>query len=257
MRFLVVSGTALSLGLLACGDPPTQEHEPITSIRVEGRVLDPAGAPVPGAFADLQIWFSSKDTEPEFEPTFDGAGPDGTFTVGADGFEGAAIDSLGLQATAPGCTRLRSMKVIRGGDLPEGPQAMLEEDLVAGTLPAPTTAVGQVCAIGAELFWGVGSYELALRIDAIDGTLVQGRWSLVYQRTHAGSDGTFEGVQGADMLALVLTPQGFVTCGALRLVIPVSAEGAWGTASVAADDGCLPVPDDLTFRPLADPGHFP
>lgn len=255
MRFTVMAGAALSLGLLACGDPPTQEHQPITSIRVEGRVLDQADTPVPGAFAGLHIWFSPKDTEPQIDPAFDGTGPDGTFTVGADGLGGAEIDSVGLEARAPGCTGLRSMKVI--SDLPEGPQAVLDEDLVVSTLPAPTTAVGEFCAIGSELFWGVGSYTLALVIDAFDGALVQGRWSVGYQRTNVGPEGTFEGVQGSGVLALVMTPVGVASCTELRLVIPVSATGAWGPAAVAADDGCLPLPDDLTFAPLAEPGYFP
>src|SRR5688500_17104482 len=257
----MVAGVLVAAAALACGDSPTQELEPVTSVRAEGRVLDLAVAPVPGAFAVLHVWLSGKNLDPAREPTHDGAGPDGAFTVGADGFAGAVLDSIGLEAVAPGCRGPRSMKVIRGDELPEGPEASLTEDLMVGPVAAaPTTGLGEVCAIGAEPFWGVGSYSLALSIDATDGGLVEGRWTVGYQRTTVGPDGTFAGVQSGGILALLLTPATaypWEDCSELRLAIPVSAAGAWGRAEVMADDGCLPLPEGLTFATQAEPGYFP
>jgi uncharacterized membrane protein len=253
MRNPLVAGSLVAAAVLACGDS-TLPPEPITSLRMEGRVLDPAGAPVAGAFAVLHLWLSSEDPDPGFR-THDAVASDGSFAAGVDGLDGALIDSVGLEAVAPGCLRVASMKVIRGDDLPEGPQATLTEDLTVGPVPAvPTSGVEQVCASGAEPFWGVGSYSLAMRFDVIDGELVQGRWSVSYLRATVGPDGTFEGVQRDGILALVLTPNAFPGCTELRLTIPVSQAGVWGSASVAADDGCLPVAEDLTFAVLDDPG---
>ncbi len=248
-----------AVAALACSDPLT-EPDPVTSVRVEGRVLDLAGAPVLDAFAVLHVWLSGKNLDEDWLRTHDGAGPDGAVTLGADGFAGAAVDSIGLEALAPGCHGPRSMKVIRGSDLPDGPQASLTEDLVVDPLAQPVTALGEVCAIGSEPLWGVGSYQLALSIDAIDGEVVEGRWVVHYQRTTIGPDGTFTGVQSDGILALLMTPYDaypWEDCSELRLAIPVSAAGSWGRAEVMADDGCLPLPEGLTFRTQPEPGSIP
>ena len=241
--------TALSLLSAACSDSVTPP-EPLSSLRVAGRVLDQAGDPLAGGYALLHVWYSdgAKDVD-HVEPPFDALGSDGAFSLASDFQVGLDIDSVGIEAVPPGCGRAGSMAVIAREDLPEGPVGEITLDLTAPEVPpAATTTPGLLCAEGAEPDWGFGSYSLYLRIDATDGPVLTGRWSTIYRRSTAGFDGTFTGVEQDGLVVLTLTqPQVGLGCTELRLVMTVGGSGEWGIAQIAADDGCLPAAAELRF----------
>ena len=256
MRIPTLSGLILASGVLACGEQPVAApSDALASLRVEGRVLDDSGTPVVGGYVWISFWYSPDSKEESSAETVSSVGtqPDGTFALHIDGLEGAAIDSIRLHATGPGCSTTGVVTVIPRAGLPEGPDGVLTLDLPSGPAPEPVvTAIGQVCAVGDHPLFGiVADMSFALRIDSLYGELVYGRWAVVYRHSAAGPQGQFQGVQRASLLVLALTPVEwpYPGCTQLRLAIPIGAAGAWGKAGILYDDGCLPERDDLIFVP--------
>ena len=251
--------TLLTL-LTSCSGDPAGPPAVLESLRVTGRVLDQAGAPVAGGYALLHVWYGADAEDPVYvEPAYDALGTDGSFSLVSSLQAGLDVDSIGLEAVPPGCGPARSMAVIAREDLPEGPTGEIALDLTAPEAPPPaTTAPALLCAEGAEPDWGFGSYQLFLRIDETDGTLLAGRWTTSYWRSTAGFDGTFTGVRQDGLVVLSLTqPQHERGCTELRLVMPVSESGAWGMAQILANDGCVPADAELRFMTYPDESRIP
>ena len=261
MHVPLAAGLILVAGLLACaGDSNAPAHE-LTSLRVEGRVLDPAGAPVESGRVVFLPWYDSGLKEaPGYWPTaWAVTDAEGRFELNVPALAGVAMDSIGLTAYAPGCSPEAVTTVMPADDLPEGPAGTITLDLAGpAVLARPVTAVGDVCSAGDDPTWGAGDIALGMRIDSVVGALVYGRWGVFYSHSSVGPDGTFEGVQGDGLLALSMVPGELSTswCTEVRMVIPTGAGGAWGRASVLFDDGCVPEGVDLVFMHVA-PRMFP
>ena len=265
MRALA-TGLILAAGLLACAGDPAAPPEGLRSLRLEGRLLAPDGAPIAGGRVVFFPWFSAGlKAQPAYPLPYSSndwavSGPDGRFVLSVPGLPGVAIDSVVLTTYGPGCLPEASWTTIVADDLPSGPDGVLTLDLMGAEVPAPAvTAVGQVCAAGDHHEWGALDIHLAVKIDSLRGELVYGKWVVNYRHSSVGPDGTFQGVQGDGVLVLSLLPGALSSsyCTELRLAIPIGAGGTWGKAGVLYDDGCLPEGMDLVFTPVPAGWFFP
>lgn len=260
---LTTGVVSLAAVLLACAGEPAGPPDALTSLRVEGRLLDPGGVPVASGRVVAVPWYSSALKEqPEFRFPYHWAltGPDGGFVLSVPDLAGVALDSVVLHAYGPGCDAAESRTMIPADSLPDGPDGQLTLDLTGPARPAPTvTAVGTVCAAGDDPVWGARDVNLGIRTDSLRGELVYGRWMVTYGHTSVGPDGTFEGVQREGTLVIVLLPGDLSSgdCTELRLAIPIGAGGEWGRAGVLFDDGCMPDGMDLVFAPMPPGSFFP
>jgi hypothetical protein len=244
----------LAAGTAACGDA-ADPAPPLDALSIEGRVLDQGGQPVPGAVVILRVSTSAKEPSLAFEEPYAVTGPDGGYAVSRAGLAALDVDSIGLEILSPGCpfnASLWSTRAIDLADIPDGASVSLDIDLTAETvLPRAESTPGVLCAAGLEPFWGPGSFGLAMKIDSVASRVVYGRWYVYYQRTSAGPDGTFAGVEGDGLLVLSLADtSGWHPCTEVRLVMQLGTAGSWGPAQVVSDDGCLPVASPLTFARL-------
>ena len=252
------SASALAAVLIAsvaaCGDtiePPLQRD----AIRIEGSVVDAAGAPLAGAFAVLLVGTSIKELPSPGDAPYAVTASDGGYAVTQSALTGA-VDSVMVEVYPPGCAAPPSRVTLGANLLPADPDTPVEMDVIADPVSARArTELGEVCAAGAEPFWGVRSYMLILRIKSIEQGVVSGGWGVYFQRTSVGPEGSFEGVLANGLLVLNLEPDqaSAAACGGARLVIPVGAEGEWGAADISVNEGCIPASSPLTFARSAVP----
>ena len=253
MTSLAVVALSLSAGLLACAGDPTAPGEPLRSLQVVGRVADPSGVPLSGANVHFQVEYSRDWKDPlEFDTrAWAMTEPDGTYLLDVPELAARGIESVSFTIYAAGCFPVTSSTVVRGEDLPDGPNGQFEYDLTGPAAPPPAvTTVGQVCAQSDDRGMGI-----AMKMDSLRGDLVYGHWAVFYQVAAVGPDGGFVGVQRDGLLAIVLqpAPDFLPGCTELRLLIPIGAGGAWGPADVLRDDGCLPDGSDgLVFVPISE-----
>src|SRR5688500_2044873 len=151
MHLPTAAGLILATGLLGCAGDSHSPAPELPSLRVEGRVLDPAGAPVESGRVVFLPWYDSglKD-EPEYgTEAWAVTDAEGRFVLTVPELAGVAMDSIGLTAYAPGCSPEAVRRIIPADNLPEGPAGTITLDLTGPAVPArPGTAVGDVRSAG-------------------------------------------------------------------------------------------------------------
>jgi hypothetical protein len=234
--------------LLACSDtiaPPAERD----AVSVEGAVVDATGAPLAGAFAVLRVATSVKELPWHGDAPYAVTGSDGRYSLAEAELTGS-VDSVTVEVYPPGCVAPRSTATRRGELLPADFNAPIGIDVTADPVsPQARTELGEMCAAGAEPFWGVRSYIVVLRIESTDAGVVSGGWGVYYTRTSVGPEGRFQGVMADGLIVLDLDPDEISApdCGGVRLAIPVSAEGDWGAADIVRNEGCIPGTAPLNF----------
>ena len=234
--------------LLACSDtiaPPAERD----AVSVEGTVVDATGAPLAGAFAVLRVVTSAKDLPRHGDAPYAVSGSDGRYSLAQADLTGS-VDSVTVEVYPPGCLAPRSIATLPARLLPADFDAPIEIDVTADPVsPRARTEIGEMCAAGAEPFWGVRSYVLVLQIESTDAGVVSGEWGVYYNRTSVGPEGRFQGVMADGLIVLDLDPDEMSApdCGGVRLAMPVSANGDWGAADIVRNEGCMPGTAPLNF----------
>lgn len=243
---LALTLVALPAAGTACTD---ESADAPRALEVTGTVSTATG-PVPGGLVTLTVWSTDSALRARAAALQAISDSLGHYALRLDSLPQAPIDSLAIRLLPPGCTLARRDTLLRADLLPaEG--GLSVPLLLPATRPPAYTQPGQVCAYGVHPIWGPGSYRFALRIDSVVADSFWGRWDLKYRFGSSDDEGTFRARATATALQLELTQQPvWNACLGLDLTVPLTAGGAWGPATVAPGQACLPGP--LTFQFVAD-----
>jgi hypothetical protein len=232
--------------LCACAD---EGPEAPRTLQIAGTVST-AAAPVAGALVTMTLWTADSLTTNRAAALRAISDSVGRYELRLDSLPAIHFDSLQIHTLPPGCTLAVRDTLLRASDLPTAGTHTLPLRLPTAR-PVAYSQPGQLCAYGVHPFWGPGSYQFVLRLDSVTADSLWGRWDLKYQFGSSDDEGELRGTATPSAVALHLRSQPvWHSCLGLDLRIPLTDTGAWGPATVASGQACLPEP--LTFQFVAD-----
>lgn len=232
-----------AIGLSACNDPAAPPRSPPT-LTVQGTAFDSLGNPVSGALVDVY----PNDYYPSYQDgfVFSDVMTDsiGQYHVHFDSLP-TAVDRVVIRATSPGCYYGTQVTTVDDPSVPaSGAHAITQDVVLTNVAPPATSAVGRICArVSDEGLFGY-SGGIALIIDQSNtvGTagdrVFSGRWTINWNPTYGGSDGTFLGAQVASRVGIEFRDTtGTVTCPPVHWEGSVDSAGSWGILTPTIEGG--------------------
>lgn len=251
-------GMALFASLLTACHNSTAPQPELPSVLLRVEVVDSSGSPLAGAYVSWRTWpLAPADTLGFFFP-FARADSLGRFEQELGQFDDLTLDSIRIESQSPGCDYPQTT-LLKAVTLQAGRADTIDVRVVQATVfPRATLQQGQVCALGSDASWGMGAYQIGLRIDSAGPSSVVGRWRINYHWSRGDDYGSFQGTSWTNHLVLDLVdevPQG--QCTGLRLYVPLQQDGTWGPSVVLGSQDCLTDPPVLDFVAGDFFGWFP